>query len=240
MGGSKAAAALLVVAILIAMGANAAAKEVVPAKLRVGTVVLVGSLAQPNYVDFDWARCVPVPQGASASIDGGASGGASARGVRGASGGAGDAVVWWDVFGGGDRTVCNAVQLFASPDCSGAVAASFKYTGEYLFRTTKIRPSVKSIRCVLDNICSRAQCPKHSTCFKTKDEQEVTFQSTPINLTPHPSPPMPASVLYHPDNICSRVECPKHSTCIKTKDDQEVGCLCAKGYQNVYGQCQPH
>ncbi|CAI5967076.1 unnamed protein product [Closterium sp. NIES-64] len=128
------------------MGANAAAKEVVPAKLRVGTVVLVGSLAQPNYVDFDWARCVPVPQGASASIDGGASGGASARGVRGASGGAGDAVVWWDVFGGGDRTVCNAVQLFASPDCSGAVAASFKYTGEYLFRTTKINPSVKSTR----------------------------------------------------------------------------------------------
>ncbi|CAI5458048.1 unnamed protein product [Closterium sp. Yama58-4] len=209
MGDSELAAALLVVAILIATGANkaaaaevvpaklrvgtvvlvgslfptfplaflflpfsvfapllaatgasqAAAAQVVPAKLRVGTVVLVGSLAQPNYADFDWARCLPVPQGASASIDGGASGGgagagggAGGAGARGGSGGArrdgaggsgaggsggggaGDAVVWWDVFGGGDRTVCNAVQLFASPDCSGAAAASFKYTGEYLFR----------------------------------------------------------------------------------------------------------
>ncbi|CAI5953982.1 unnamed protein product [Closterium sp. NIES-65] len=204
---------------LLPMGANAAAKEVVPAKVRVGTVVLVGSLAQPNYVDFDWARCVSVPQGASASIDGGASGGAGAGVVRrsgaggssGGGGGAGDAVVWWDVFGGGDRTVCNAVQLFVSPNCSGAVAANFKYTGEYLFRvskinasvksirvefliyskapptcpspppvrvTTKISPSVKSIRCVLDNICSRVKCPAHSTSIKTKDDQEVTFEST--------------------------------------------------------------
>ncbi|CAI5486317.1 unnamed protein product [Closterium sp. Naga37s-1] len=46
--------------------------------------------------------------------------------------------------------------------------------------TTKISPSVKSIRCVLDNICSRVKCPAHSTCIKTKDDQECPAHSTCI------------------------------------------------------------
>ncbi|CAI5963680.1 unnamed protein product [Closterium sp. NIES-64] len=109
------------------MGANAAAaSDVVPAEVRVGTVVLAGSLAQPEPVYFDQNRCVTAPE---------------------IAGGKADVLVWWDVFS--ERTMCNAVQL-----------------------TFKMGASVKSIRCVLDNICRKAKCPKNSTCIKTKDSQE--------------------------------------------------------------------
>ncbi|CAI5514170.1 unnamed protein product, partial [Closterium sp. Naga37s-1] len=110
------------------MGANAAANDVVRAELRVGTVVLAGSLAQPNPIYFDQDRCVPAPEIA---------------GARG--GGMADVLVWWDVFS--ERTTCNAVQLFASPDCSGAPAA--KYQNTAYMSTFKMGASVKSIRCVL-------------------------------------------------------------------------------------------
>ncbi|CAI5953980.1 unnamed protein product [Closterium sp. NIES-65] len=84
-----------------------AARETVPAEVRVGSVMLLGSLTQPRSVSFDFARCVSAPEIAS--------------------GGATDALVWWDVFS--DRTVCNAVQLFASPDCSGTAAAKHLFNG---------------------------------------------------------------------------------------------------------------
>ncbi|CAI6007374.1 unnamed protein product [Closterium sp. NIES-65] len=103
------------------MGANAAAaSDVVPAEVRVGTVVLAGSLAQPEPVYFDQNRCVTAPE---------------------IAGGKADVLVWWDVFS--ERTI-----------------------------TFKMGASVKSIRCVLDNICRKAKCPKNSTCIKTKDSQE--------------------------------------------------------------------
>ncbi|CAI7879089.1 unnamed protein product [Closterium sp. NIES-53] len=104
--------------------AGSAARDTVNAELRVGSVVLAGSLAQPRSVSFDLGRCEPVPE---------------------TSGGAVDALVWWDVFS--DRTVCNAVQLFASPDCSGAPAAKYPFTG--YMTPIKMGASVKSIRCVI-------------------------------------------------------------------------------------------
>ncbi|CAI5486312.1 unnamed protein product [Closterium sp. Naga37s-1] len=121
----------------MSMGADAAAaaSDVVPAEVRVGTVVLVGSLAQPEPVYFDYNRCVPVPEIAK---------GASSNG-----GGMADVLVWWDVFS--ERTMCNAVQLFASPDCSGAPAA--KYQNTRYMSAFKMGASVKSIRCVL------GECP---------------------------------------------------------------------------------
>ncbi|CAI5953969.1 unnamed protein product [Closterium sp. NIES-65] len=165
MGHSKAAAAALIaVSILLAtvsmsMGADAAAaaSDVVPAEVRVGTVVLVGSLAQPEPVYFDYNRCVPVPEIAKGASSGG--------------GGMADVLVWWDVFS--ERTMCNAVQLFASPDCSGAPTA--KYQNTWYMSALKMGASVKSIRCVLDNICRKAKCPKNSTCIRTKDSQESSL-----------------------------------------------------------------
>ncbi|CAI5957783.1 unnamed protein product [Closterium sp. NIES-64] len=141
------------------MGADAAAaaSDVVPAEVRVGTVVLVGSLAQPEPVYFDYNRCVPAPEIAKGASSGG--------------GGMADVLVWWDVFS--ERTMCNAVQLFASPDCSGAPAA--KYQNTAYMSTFKMGASVKSIRCVLDNICRKAKCPKNSTCIRTKDSQESSL-----------------------------------------------------------------
>ncbi|CAI7781740.1 unnamed protein product [Closterium sp. NIES-53] len=155
MGHSKAAAAWIVAAILLAMGANAAASRlVVPAELRLGTVVLGGSLVKPKPIYFHRNRCVFTPE--------------IARGAR-SSGGKADVLVWWDVFG--DHTTCDAVQLFASPDCSGTPAA--KYQNTAYMSAIKTDASVKSIRCVLNNICRRATCPEHSTCVKTNDRQEV-------------------------------------------------------------------
>ncbi|CAI5939528.1 unnamed protein product [Closterium sp. NIES-64] len=105
------------------MGANAAAPtDVVRRYVRMDTVMLLGSLAQPRKARSEFERCVSVgtvmPENASAS-GGGASGG---------GGGAVDALLLWDVFLGDahfERTVCDAVQLFASPDCS-AVSSAFK------------------------------------------------------------------------------------------------------------------
>ncbi|CAI5998554.1 unnamed protein product [Closterium sp. NIES-64] len=136
------------------MGANAAAaSDVVPAEVRVGTVVLAGSLAQPEPVYFDQNRCVTAPE---------------------IAGGKADVLVWWDVFS--ERTMCNAVQL-----------------------TFKMGASVKSIRCVLDNICRKAKCPKNSTCIKTKDSQEpfLSFLPTSAPFPPPPSPfrPLPLVLL---------------------------------------------
>ncbi|CAI5490533.1 unnamed protein product, partial [Closterium sp. Naga37s-1] len=105
-----------------------AARETVPAEVRVGSVVLLGSLAQPRSVSFDSARCVSVPEVGGAT-----------------NGSAVDALVWWDVFS--ERTICNAVQLFASPDCSGTAAA--KHLLEGYMSVIKMSASVKSIRCVL-------------------------------------------------------------------------------------------
>ncbi|CAI7733989.1 unnamed protein product [Closterium sp. NIES-53] len=211
MGGFKAAAALLVLILVAnevgvslalgesaikgttaggggtdptAMGENAtAATDLVRLYVRMGTVMLLGSLEQPRSVRFDFERCVSVPEAASASGGSGAGGGGVGGSSGGASGGgAVDALVWWDVFLGDvffDRTVCDAVQLFASPDCSGAAAAKYQNTG---YQNTgemsafKMDTSVKSIRCVLDDICSRVKCPEHSTCIKTNDSLEVGCQ----------------------------------------------------------------
>ncbi|CAI6005044.1 unnamed protein product [Closterium sp. NIES-64] len=140
---------------LAAMGASPAASVVVPAELRVGTVVVGGSLVKPKPIYF-FDRCMIIPEIALV-----ASGGGKA-----------DLLVWWDVFG--DYTTCDAVQLFASFDCSGTPAAEYQNTAYMSPITTD--PSVKSIRCVLDNICSRATCPEHSTCVKTNDRQEVGCQ----------------------------------------------------------------
>ncbi|CAI5509227.1 unnamed protein product [Closterium sp. Naga37s-1] len=127
------------------MGADAAAaaSDVVPAEVRVGTVVLVGSLAQPEPIYFDYNRCVPVPE--------------IAKGARSGGSGMADVLVWWDVFS--ERTMCNAVQLFASPDCSGAPAA--KYQNTAYMSTFKLGASVKSICCVEFSVDSKAPptCP---------------------------------------------------------------------------------
>ncbi|CAI5963682.1 unnamed protein product [Closterium sp. NIES-64] len=110
-----------------AMGANAAAPtDVVRLYVRMDTMMLLGSLAQPRKVRFEFERCVSVgkvmPEVASAS-GGGASGGGGGCAV--------DALLLWDVFLGDahfERTVCSAVQLFASPDCSGTAAAKYQNT----------------------------------------------------------------------------------------------------------------
>ncbi|CAI6007375.1 unnamed protein product [Closterium sp. NIES-65] len=132
-----------------------AANETVPAEVRVGSVVLLGSLAQPSSVSFDSARCMSVPEVGGTT-----------------NGSAVDALVWWDVFS--NRPVCNAVQLFESPDCSGTAAEEHLYN--LYMSVTKVNPSVKSIRCVLDNICGRVKCPEHSTCINTNDRLEVACQ----------------------------------------------------------------
>ncbi|CAI7781729.1 unnamed protein product [Closterium sp. NIES-53] len=97
-----------------------AARETVPAEVRVGSVVLLGSLAQPRSVSFDSARCVSVPEVGGTT-----------------NGSAVDALVWWDVFS--ERTICNAVQLFASPDCSGTAAAKHLLEG-YMSAPIPIMP----------------------------------------------------------------------------------------------------
>ncbi|CAI5490531.1 unnamed protein product [Closterium sp. Naga37s-1] len=105
------------------MGANAAASRlVVPAELRLGTVVLGGSLVKPKPIYFHRNRCVFTPE--------------IARGAR-SSGGKADVLVWWDVFG--DHTTCDAVQLFASPDCSGTPAAKYQNTAYMSFFTPPAR-----------------------------------------------------------------------------------------------------
>ncbi|CAI7874894.1 unnamed protein product [Closterium sp. NIES-54] len=114
-----------------------AARETVPAEVRVGSVVLLGSLAQPRSVSFDSARCVSVPEVGGTT-----------------NGSAVDALVWWDVFS--ERTICNAVQLFASPDCSGTAAA--KHLLEGYMSVIKMSASVKSIHCVLSE-CPAAAMP---------------------------------------------------------------------------------
>ncbi|CAI5999283.1 unnamed protein product [Closterium sp. NIES-64] len=129
---------------LTAMGANAAAPtDVVRLYVRMDTVMLLGSLAQPRKVRFEFERCVSVgtvmPENASAS-GGGASGG---------GGGAVDALLLWDVFLGDahfERTVCDAVQLFASPDCSGTAAAEYQNT---LFASADCSGAV----CLLARMC---------------------------------------------------------------------------------------
>ncbi|CAI5460734.1 unnamed protein product [Closterium sp. Yama58-4] len=206
MGGLKAAAALQVVAILIAsevgvllalrepdikgttagggstdptaMGENAAAaSNLIRRYVRMGTVMLLGSLAQPRSVRFDFERCVLVPKAVHvhqvANVDGGGGAvdaleGTVSGGAGGGGGGEVDALVWWDVFLGDpffDRTVCDAVQLFASPDCSGAAVAKYQNTVYHTrdMSAFMMGASVKSIRCVVDDICSRVKCPQHST-----------------------------------------------------------------------------
>ncbi|GJP31287.1 hypothetical protein CLOM_g3325 [Closterium sp. NIES-68] len=159
MGEARTVAALVVVAILIAseVRVSLAARRaggsarVVDAELPVGTVVLLGSLTQPTAIYFDWARCMSLPESAGGS-------------------GVADALVWWNVFSEW-RTVCDAVHFFPSRDCTGEPADKQTFTG--FMSVTKMAPSVKSIRCVLGNICEHAKCPAHSTCIKTSDHREV-------------------------------------------------------------------
>ncbi|CAI5514169.1 unnamed protein product, partial [Closterium sp. Naga37s-1] len=177
-----------------AMGANAAAaSDVMRLYVRMGTVMLLGSLAQPRKVRFEFERCVSVgtvmPEVASASDVGVAENSPKSHqhsvpevaSASGGGGGAVDALLLWDVFLGDalfQRTVCDAVQLFASPDCSGAAAAEYQNTVYHTrdMSAFKMDTSVKSIRCVLDYICSRVKCPAHSTCIKTNDSMEVACQ----------------------------------------------------------------
>ncbi|CAI6007382.1 unnamed protein product, partial [Closterium sp. NIES-65] len=129
---------------LCARANAAAATDLVRRYVRMGTVMLLGSLAQPRKVRFEFERCVSVgtvmPDVASAS-----GGGASGSGE-----GAVDALLLWDVFLGDalfERTVCDAVQLFASPDCSGSAAAEYQNTVYHTrdMSTVKMGASVKSI-----------------------------------------------------------------------------------------------
>ncbi|CAI7796317.1 unnamed protein product [Closterium sp. NIES-54] len=144
------------------------------------------------------------------SIDGGKSGAGArsgagrsgAGGTSGGGGGAGDVVVWWDVFGGGDRTVCNAVQLFASPDFSGAVAASFKYTGEYLFRRAR------SLACMPQfPTCGDATPLMHQLPSLPPRAPPHTQRSSHVP-SPRPNNPAPRGPSPHPNNPAPRVPSP--------------------------------
>ncbi|CAI7918652.1 unnamed protein product, partial [Closterium sp. NIES-54] len=242
MGGFKAAAALLVLILVAnevgvslalgesaikgttaggggtdptAMGENAtAATDLVRLYVRMGTVMLLGSLEQPRSVRFDFERCVSVPEAASASGGSGAGGGGVGGSSGGASGGgAVDALVWWDVFLGDvffDRTVCDAVQLFASPDCSGAAAAKYQNTG---YQNTgemsafKMDTSVKSIRCVLGGTPVRPElpCPNNlpSTLYLPHPLSSPSRPLFPSRLRLPFSPPVLHMPLLHvPSSHC--------------------------------------
>ncbi|CAI5953963.1 unnamed protein product [Closterium sp. NIES-65] len=216
------------------MGANAAAAtDVVRLYVRMGTVMLLGSLAQPRKVRFEFERCVSVgtvmPEVASAS---------------GGGGGAVDALLLWDVFLGDalfERTVCDAVQLFASPDCSGTAAAEYQNTVYHTrdMSAFKMDASVKSIRCVLFMPLPPffPPCLSPHSFFHASPPILSPILLPPCHFLPsHPSHPF---LPWDPDDICNRVKCPEHSTCIKTNDSMEVACQCAQGYRNVYGKCKP-
>ncbi|CAI5953961.1 unnamed protein product [Closterium sp. NIES-65] len=121
--------------------------------------------------------CAPVPDIA------GASGGLASGAV--------DAPVWWDVFS--DRTVCNAVQLFASPDCSGAAVAKYPFAG--YMSPIKLRASVKSIRCVISASRCCHLCPSADMPAPSAD------MPAPSADMPAPSADMPAPIADMPAPI---------------------------------------
>ncbi|CAI5460737.1 unnamed protein product [Closterium sp. Yama58-4] len=125
--------------------------ELVKADLFVPTGVLVGSLARPYLVTFNPGLCssitVPGPGGAK----------------NGGGGGKVDALaLWYSVTDLANRPPCKALHVFTTDSCSGKAAGKVFNDGRGMMRPFKLLPSVKSVRCVIYNICQWAKCQAHS------------------------------------------------------------------------------